>query len=88
MHELLAVCLVVVDRDSLVAEPDRTRESPLSATPVAVRDEAMVATLDRAYAEHDAFQLFVQIMKPAKEFYEWRSEEGAVSPSCAMCDAG
>ncbi|BEJ13457.1 hypothetical protein CspHIS471_0306310 [Cutaneotrichosporon sp. HIS471] len=76
MHELLAACLVTVDRDSLVAEPGRARASPLLTTPAAVRDEAMVATLDRQYTEHDAFQLFVQIMKPAKAFYEWRSEEG------------
>lgn len=79
MHELLAVCLIAVDRDSLIAKQDRTRMPPLSATPDAVRDEAMISTLDRAYVEHDAFQLFMQIMKPAKEFYEWRSEEGAVS---------
>lgn len=78
MHELLAVCLMTVDRDSLAAEPGRSRPSPLLTTPAAVRDEAMVATLDRAYAEHDAFQLFTQIMKPAKAFYEWRSEEGKV----------
>lgn len=79
MHELLAVCLVVVDRDSLVAEPNRPSVSPLSATPAAVCEEAMVTTLDRAFVEHDAFQLFIQLMKPAKVFYEWRSEEGVVS---------
>ncbi|CAK9783198.1 RabGAP/TBC [Cutaneotrichosporon oleaginosum] len=76
MHELLAVCLVTVDRDSVVAEPGRARPSPLLTTPTAVRDEAMISTLDRAYTEHDAFQLFLQIMKPAKAFYEWRAEEG------------
>jgi TBC1 domain family protein 5 len=86
MHELLAVCLVTVDRDSLVAEPGRTRISPLLTTPAAVRDEAMIATLDRAYAEHDAFSLFMQLMKPAKAFYEWRSEEGRVRHRCDGAD--
>ncbi|GMK56522.1 hypothetical protein CspeluHIS016_0303620 [Cutaneotrichosporon spelunceum] len=76
MHELLAVCLMTVDRDSLVAEPGRARPSPLFTTPAAVREEVMIATLDRAYVEHDGFQLFIQIMKPARAFYEWRSEEG------------
>lgn len=62
MHELLAVCLLVVDRDSL--EHDATYEP------------ALAATLNRTYIEHDAFGLFEQIMRPAKSFYEWRAEEG------------
>jgi TBC1 domain family protein 5 len=41
--------------------------------------EALSATLDRTYVEHDAFGLFQELMKPSKSFYEWRSEEGPVS---------
>lgn len=62
MHELLAVCMLVVDMDSL-----ESSESD---------DMALSATLDRAFVEHDAFGLFEQIMRPAKSFYEWRAEEG------------
>lgn len=41
-------------------------------------DDAMRATLDRRYVEHDAYGLFAEIMKSAKTFYEWRAEEGSV----------
>lgn len=88
MHELLAVCLMVVDRDSLVASktpaPSPMVSSPFSplqrssVLPSGI-SEAMVVTLDRAYIEHDAFDLFQELMRPAKSFYEWRTEEGAVS---------
>ncbi len=71
MHELLAVCLLTVDRDSL---------SPSSPPETGVMAEAMESTLDRRYVEHDAFDLFMAIMKPAKAFYEWKQEEGPVSP--------
>lgn len=64
MHELLAVCMLVVDRDSLESTPEDNTHP------------ALAATLDRAYIEHDAFGLFEQIMRPAKSFYEWRAEEG------------
>ena len=69
MHELLAVCLLTVDRDSIERS---TGKKDVSA-------QAMEATLDRRYIEHDAFDLFMAIMKPAKAFYEWRQEEGPVS---------
>lgn len=63
MHELLAVFYLVTDLDSL--DPS---ESGV--------DEAMRATLDRRYVEHDAFALFQSLMRNAKAFYEWRQEEG------------
>ena len=77
MHELLAVCFLTVDRDSLVP-PSSTRRSPLASPRVSVHtmQEAMYATLDRRFVEHDAFELFAAIMKAAKSFYEWRAEEG------------
>ena len=82
MHELLAVCYLVVDRDSLVVPPITSSPSPLDTqTAKEISDKAMYATLDRKYVEHDAFELFVSLMKPAKAFYEWRAEEGPVSPS-------
>jgi TBC1 domain family protein 5 len=71
MHELLAVCLLVVDRDSLLAS--------LSEAPTPELDRVMLATLDRSFVEHDAFGLFQAVMKGAKSTYEWRSEEGPVS---------
>lgn len=73
MHELLAVCMMVVDRDSLDpnALPARPPTSPAMSA-------ALVATLDRHYVEHDAFGLFQELMRPAKAFYEWRAEEGPV----------
>ena len=70
MHELLAVCLLVVDRDSL---------SLPTSNGSAQMVQAMYTTLDRRFVEHDAFELFMAIMKPAKAFYEWRQEEGPVS---------
>ncbi|ORY25154.1 rab-GTPase-TBC domain-containing protein [Naematelia encephala] len=74
MHELLATCYLAVDRDSL-----RYQQSHLEgSSEAAIRDEAMYATLDRQYVEHDAFGIFVEIMKPGKAFYEWRAEEGPV----------
>jgi len=87
MHELLAVCFMVVDRDSLdeSGTPDVSpvAASPLSPLPRAAGPpgmlEAMNVTLDRDYIEHDAFGLFQELMKPAKSFYEWRAEEGPVS---------
>lgn len=92
MHELLAVCLLVVDRDSLDNKYTRTDNSPLSpgsSTGVAV-ESAMYTALDRRYVEHDAFSLFLEIMRGAKAFYEWRSEEGPVrshllGPVCRFC---
>jgi TBC1 domain family protein 5 len=80
MHELLAVCLLVVDRDSLEStSPDRHADplSPGSSNSAAV-ESAMLVALDRRYVEHDAFALFQEIMRGAKAFYEWRGEEGPV----------
>ena len=75
MHELLAVCFWAIDRDSIIPDNDGLK-SPLARD---VMDDAMRATLDRHYVEHDAYSLFSEIMKSAKTFYEWRAEEGAVS---------
>ena len=69
MHELLAVCLLTVDRDSL--QPGKKGSGDKTA-------EAMHDTLDRRYVEHDAFEIFMAIMKPDKAFYEWKMEEGPV----------
>jgi TBC1 domain family protein 5 len=77
MHELLAVCFLAVDRDSLLPSDWSTPSSPAE---MGMR-EAMLATLDRRYVEHDAFGLFQEIMRGAKAFYEWRAEEGPVSGS-------
>ncbi|AAW46174.2 conserved hypothetical protein [Cryptococcus deneoformans JEC21] len=68
MHELFACCFMAVDRDSLkvVNKADGQQK------------EAMIKTLDRRYVEHDAFELFLAIMKNAKAFYEWRAEEGPI----------
>lgn len=77
MHELLAVCLVSLDRDSLDRDQD-TRWQPSSSAQAQMM-EAMQATLDRRYVEHDSFELFQAVMKGAKAFYEWRAEEGPVS---------
>jgi TBC1 domain family protein 5 len=84
MHELLAVCLMTVDRDSLIrpTSPDTIQHmsSPLGSPNMeqpGVRD-AMYTTLDRRYVEHDTFELFCAIMKGAKSSYEWRAEEGPV----------
>lgn len=81
MHELLAVCLLVIDRDSLESQSKKELKSPLLGTQSKekVMSEAIDATLDRAFVEHDAFELFAALMKHAKAFYEWRSEEGPVS---------
>jgi TBC1 domain family protein 5 len=70
MHELLAVCFLTVDRDSLLPPRHGTAENP----PL----RAMYAALDRRYVEHDAFGLFQEVMRGAKAFYEWRAEEGPV----------
>jgi TBC1 domain family protein 5 len=75
MHELLAVCLMTVDRDSI---------DPSTRTNTNVLHEAMIATLDRRYVEHDAFALFIEIMKAAKPFYEWRAEEGLVGSQIGL----
>ncbi|WRT63648.1 uncharacterized protein IL334_000571 [Kwoniella shivajii] len=71
MHELLACCFLAIDRDSL-DHKERTKNGEDG------KDEAMWCTLDNNYVEHDAFQLFQAIMKGAKEFYEWRAEEGPI----------
>lgn len=73
MHELLAVCFLVIDRDSLspTFNPPSTSSNRESIA-------AMMATLDRRYVEHDAFGLFQEVMKGAKSSYEWRAEEGPV----------
>lgn len=76
MHELLAVCYMTVDRDSLVNDMPPRSPRPSS---VVNMDEALATTLDRVYVEHDAFALFQEIMRSAKAFYEWRTEEGPVS---------
>ena len=82
MHELLAVCYLVIDKDSL--SPSSTF-SDASISPLAtksdgqIRDEALYAALDRSYVEHDAYELFEALMKGAKSSYEWRGEEEAVS---------
>ena len=87
MHELLAVCLLVVDRDSLEITPSNADTDPLAETSAnAVITQVMRTTLDRRYIEHDSFELFQQIMKSAKPFYEWRAEEGIVRhQSLEMC---
>ncbi|WWC85741.1 uncharacterized protein L201_000607 [Kwoniella dendrophila CBS 6074] len=72
MHELLACSFLAVDRDSL----DNTTKDQSQYD--RDHEEAMWSTLDRTYVEHDAFQLFQSIMKGAKEFYEWRAEEGPI----------
>jgi TBC1 domain family protein 5 len=76
MHELLAVCYIVIDRDSLVNT--NSTSFPLSVDHVDTITEAMEVTLDRKYIEHDSFSLFQEIMKSGKAFYEWRSEEVTV----------
>jgi TBC1 domain family protein 5 len=76
MHELLAVCYWVINRDSITPPDGDSISSPLARDPV---DEAMQTTLDRRYIEHDAFAMFAEIMKSAKAFYEWRAEETPVS---------
>lgn len=75
MHELFAVCLLAVDRDSMD-----------SADRGAMNEDAMRSTLNRRYVEHDAFELYQALMRSAKPFYEWRAEEGPVS-FVAMCRA-
>lgn len=77
MHELLAVCFWVIDRDSLKRPEEDTMRSPLARDST---EEAMYTTLDQRYIEHDAHALFVAIMKSAKSSYEWRSEDISVSP--------
>lgn len=81
MHELLAVCFWVIDRDSLKRPEEDTLQSPLARDST---EEAMYTTLDQRYIEHDAYVLFIAIMKSAKSSYEWRSEEMSVSrrPRC------
>lgn len=80
MHELLAVCFWVIDRDSLHRLDADTLGSPLARD---VAEEAMYSTLDERYIEHDAYALFAEVMRSAKSSYEWRSEEGPVRPSSA-----
>jgi TBC1 domain family protein 5 len=80
MHELLAVCFWVLDRDSLSPPDKDVLKSPLARDTI---DEAMQATLDRRYVEHDAFGLYNEIMRSAKPFYEWRAEEVPVSTPLA-----
>ncbi|KAL1412025.1 hypothetical protein Q8F55_003022 [Vanrija albida] len=80
MHELLAVCMVVADRDSI----ERAALPEQGGMPDAMY-AALGATLDRAYVEHDAFHLFQELMKPAKSFYEWRVEEGP-APIIVRCN--
>ncbi|KAK4685294.1 TBC1 domain family member 5, partial [Tremellales sp. Uapishka_1] len=75
MHELLAVCFLVVDHDSLLPSNVSSNSSSSSqSSPDLV--PAMKATLDRRYVEHDAFELFQAVMKGIKSSYEWRAEEG------------
>ncbi|WVQ64733.1 uncharacterized protein L199_002900 [Kwoniella botswanensis] len=73
MHELLACCFLAVDRDSLDQKDNTSNKVEKGEG-----EEAMWTTLDRRYVEHDSFQLFQAIMKSAKEFYEWRAEEGPI----------
>lgn len=75
MHELLAVCFWAVDRDAISRPGRDTVGSPLARD---ASEEAMYATLDERYIEHDAYGLFGQIMKSAKSSYEWRAEEAPV----------
>jgi TBC1 domain family protein 5 len=77
MHELLAVCLLAVDRDSLEYDSHDTVHSSAQAVGL----DAMRTALDRRWVEHDSFGLFQEIMRGAKAFYEWRAEEGPVSGS-------
>lgn len=76
MHELLAVCFWVIDRDTMRRPDTEALGSPLSRD---VMEEAVYATLDARYVEHDAYALFAELMKSAKSSYEWRSEEMTVS---------
>jgi TBC1 domain family protein 5 len=80
MHEILAVCMLVVDRDSLDHSAPITDATPPADSNSALAS-AMRVTLDRRYVEHDAFALFLAIMRGGKSFYEWRGEEGPVSLS-------
>ncbi|WWD05910.1 hypothetical protein V865_003995 [Kwoniella europaea PYCC6329] len=73
MHELLACCFLAVDRDSLDQKDNTSNKVEKGEG-----EEAMWTTLDRRHVEHDSFQLFQAIMKSAKEFYEWRAEEGPI----------
>ncbi len=75
MHELLAVCFLVVDRDSLLP----TDSSSPNQNGGRDSYNAMMSTLDRRYVEHDAFTLYQAVMRSAKSSYEWRAEEGPVS---------
>lgn len=80
MHELLAVCLLVVDRDSL--DITSLTESQLGGAPgssaQAAITAAMCSMLDRRFVEHDAYALFSSVMRSGRAFYEWRAEEGPV----------
>ncbi len=84
MHELAAVMLLVVDRDS-IASPraeERAMYSPLMDSADADSPDGaggganavIDRVLDRACVEHDAYALFVQLMHAAKGWYEWRAE--------------
>ena len=84
MHELLAVCLLAVDRDSLESNSDTGHERMPLLADTSGLDNSMQATLDRRYIEHDTFGLFQEVMKAAKPFYEWRAEEGPVSENAHM----
>lgn len=81
MHELFAVCLLVVDRDSLDSPTSAPDDDPLlhqvESSQSASR-RAMEAVLDRRYIEHDAYGLYSAIMTTGKSWYEWRQEEGPV----------
>lgn len=82
MHELLAVCFWVVDRDAIRRPETDSLGSPLARD---TAEEAMYATLDARYMEHDAHALFGAIMKSAKSSYEWRAEEITVSLLLRYC---
>ncbi|ORX33597.1 rab-GTPase-TBC domain-domain-containing protein [Kockovaella imperatae] len=84
MHELLAVCHLVIDKDTLDPPQNGTHQdeetSPLATkSEQQIRTEAMFTVLDRSYIEHDAFELFEALMKSSKSSYEWRAEEGPKS---------
>ncbi|WVR03439.1 hypothetical protein IAU60_000430 [Kwoniella sp. DSM 27419] len=86
MHELLACCFLVVDRDSLDSAATASHDLPEKGKRKA-GEEVMRVTLDRRYVEHDAYGLFQAIMKGAKPFYEWRAEEGPARSRTASTSA-
>jgi TBC1 domain family member 5 len=73
MHELLAVILMVVDRDSLSPSP-RAESGMYSPLTTETPQDPAELILARRWVEHDTFALYNALMGGAKKWYEWRSE--------------